>query len=119
MVRYLSDHDSPDDPGGLIREVLALGDAFPGPAEDIVLAWLLRLGQDRDPGQAAQRLIADYGLDGEPQPGGACGRLVAMLRETAAYPEQRMRRHLCQPRRRGGWRRNHPSDPSEDPPPDS
>lgn len=108
MVRYLSEHDSPDDPGGLIREVLAQGDAFPGPAEDIVLAWILRLGDDRDPGEAAKRLIADYELDREPPPGGACGRLVAILRETAAFPAGRMTRHLCQPRRRGGWRRNRP-----------
>ena len=85
-IRYLSDHDSPDDPGGLIREVLELGEDFPGPAEDIVLAWVLRLGDGRDPGQSAKRLIADYRLDHEPQPGGACGRLVEMLKETAEYP---------------------------------
>jgi hypothetical protein len=110
-IRYLSEHDSPDDPGGLIRESLAQGDAFLGPAEDVVLAWILRLGQERDPSEAAQRLILDYGLDREPPPGGACGRLVAILRETAEYPAGRMTRHLCRPRRRGGWRRNRPGDP--------
>src|SRR3546814_10788799 len=57
MVRYLSEHDSPDDPGGLIREVLQMGAEFPGPAEDVVLAWILRLGEGRDPGEAAKRLI--------------------------------------------------------------
>ena len=107
-IRYLSEHDSPDDPGGLIREVLELGEDFPGPAEDVVLAWILRLGQDRDPAEAAKRLIADYRLDRSPQPGGACGRLIEMVKETATFPAQRMTRHLCQPRRRGGWRRNRP-----------
>ena len=107
-IRYLSEHDSPDDPGGLIREVLELGEDFPGPAEDVVLAWILRLGQDRDPAEAAKRLIADYRLDQSPQPGGACGRLIEMVKETATFPAQRMTRHLCQPRRRGGWRRNRP-----------
>ncbi|MPZ12239.1 MAG: hypothetical protein GEU89_18810 [Kiloniellaceae bacterium] len=107
-IRYLSEHDSPDDPGGLIREALGLGEEFPGPAEDVALAWILRLGQDRDPAEAATRLIADYELDREPGPGGACGRLVAILRETAEFPAQRMTRHLCQPRRRGGWRRKRP-----------
>ncbi len=107
-IRYLSEHDSPDDPGGLIREVIELGEDFPGPAEDIVLAWVLRLGDGRDPGQSAKRLITDYRLDDEPQPGGACGRLIEMLKETAEYPDQRMTRHLCRPRRRGGWRRNRP-----------
>ena len=46
----------------------------------------------------------------EPQPGGACGRVIEMLKETAELPAQRMTRHLCQPRRRGGWRRNRPND---------
>jgi hypothetical protein len=107
-IRYLSEHDSPEDPGGLIREVLEMGEDFPGPAEDVVLAWVLRLGEGHDPAQAATRLIDDYRLDEEPQPGGPCGRLVAMLKETAQFPAQRMTRHLGQPRRRGGWRRNRP-----------
>lgn len=106
-IRYLSEHDSPDDPGGLIREALGMGDDFTGPAEDLVLAWVLRLGEGRDPAEAAQRLIADYQLDAEPQPGGACGRLVGLLRETAEFPAAR-RGHICRPRRRGGWRRNRP-----------
>lgn len=105
-IRYLSEHDSPDDPGGMIREVLEMGEAFPGPAEDVVLAWVLRLGEGRDPAAAAKQLIADYRLDREPQPGGACGRVIEMLKETASYPGDRMARHVCQPRRRGGWRRN-------------
>lgn len=108
-IRYLSEHDSPDDPGGLIREVLLLGEDFPGPAEDVVLAWILRLGEDRDPAGAAQRLVADYRLDENPQPRGACGKLIEMLKETAAYPASRMTRHMCAPRRRGGWRRNRSS----------
>src|SRR3546814_13940662 len=90
-VRYLSEHDSPDDPGGLIREVLQMGAEFPGPAEDVVLAWILRLGEGRDPGEAAKRLITDYELDREPPPTGACGRLVAILRETAEFRSEERR----------------------------
>jgi len=52
-IRYLYEHYSPDDPGGLIREVLQMGEDFPGPAEDVILAWILRPGQDRDPAEAA------------------------------------------------------------------
>src|SRR3546814_12548110 len=102
-IRYISDHDSPDDPGGLIREVLEMGDAFPGPAEDVVLAWVLRLGQDRDPAEAAKRLIADYYLDREPAPGGACGRLVRLNRSPAECPPPRTPRppiHAPPPRGR-------------------
>src|SRR3546814_12884508 len=100
MVRYLSEHDSPDDPGGLIREVLQMGAEFPGPAEDVVLAWILRLGEGRDPGEAATRLITDYEPDREPPPPGACGRLVAILRETAELPTGRQTPHPCPPPRR-------------------
>lgn len=105
-IRYISEHDSEDDPGGMIREVLEMGEAFPGPAEDLLLAWILRLGEDRDAAEAARRLIDDYRLGEEPQPGGACGRVIEMLKETAKFPSDRMARHLCRPRRRGGWRRN-------------
>src|SRR3546814_15769899 len=85
-----------------------MGAEFPGPAEDVVLAWILRLGEGRDPGEAAKRLIPDYELDRAPPPTGACGRLVAILRETAEFPTGRITRHLCQPRRRGGRRRHRP-----------
>ena len=105
-IRYTSKHDSPDDPGGMIREVLEMGERFPGPAEDVVLAWILRLGEGRDAAAAAQRLIEHYRLTETPQPGGACGRVIEMIMETAKFPGDRMARHLCQPRRRGGWRRN-------------
>jgi hypothetical protein len=30
-TKYLSPHHSPDDPGGVIREVLLMGPEFPGP----------------------------------------------------------------------------------------
>ena len=40
-TKYLSPHHSPDDPGGVIREVLLMGPEFPGPAEDAMLAWEL------------------------------------------------------------------------------
>src|SRR3546814_10982764 len=82
-----------------------MGAEFPGPAEDVVLAWILRLGEGRDPGEAAKRLITDYELDREPPPTGACGRLVAILRETAEFPTGRITRHLCRPRRRTDERR--------------
>ena len=101
-VKYLSKHHSEDDPGGLIREVLETGEAFQGPAEDILLAWTLRLGDDRDPAEVAQRLIQAYGIGDDPVPQGACGRLVTLLRETAASPRGQL--HSRRPRRgrRGG-----------------
>jgi hypothetical protein len=103
-IRYLSAHDTPDDPGGLIREVLDSGAAFQGPAEDILLAWTLRLDDGRDPAEVAGRLLRAYGRAEGPLPDGACGRLVALLREAAAAPRGQLHGH--RPRRRGGRRRS-------------
>ncbi len=97
-IKYLSKHHTADDPGGLIREVLQSGEEFAGPAEDILLAWTLRLESDQDPALVAERLIATYRLDERPAPGGACGRLIQLLRETAASPRGQL--HSRQPRRK-------------------
>ena len=72
-IKYVSAHDSPDDPGGLIRQVLDMGPEFPGPARDILLAWILRLGNERDPAEAAGRLLAAYGIAEEPVAENAAG----------------------------------------------
>lgn len=100
-TRYVSPHHSSDDPGGVIREVLLMGPEFLGPAEDVMLAWTLRLGADRDPPEAAQRLLAAYGLTEGPLPDGACGKLVDLLRQTALSGGLSAGR----PGRRGGRRR--------------
>ncbi|HEX9769124.1 MAG TPA: hypothetical protein VGA50_08110 [Kiloniellales bacterium] len=100
-TKYLSPHHSPDDPGGVIREVLLMGPEFPGPAEDVMLAWTLRLGPDLDPTDAAKRLLAAYELTDGPLPEGACGKLVDLLRQTAGSGDLAASR----PNRRGGRRR--------------
>ena len=100
-TRYLSPHHTPDDPGGVIREVLLMGPEFPGPAEDVILAWTLRLGVDRDPAEAAGRLLAAYDLAEGPLPEGACGTLVDLLRQAAKSGAMAP----CRPRRRTGRRR--------------
>ncbi len=100
-TKYLSPHHSPDDPGGVIREVLLMGPEFPGPAEDVIVAWTLRLGVDRDPADAAKRLLATYELAEGPLPDGACGKLVDLLRQTASSRDLAAGR----PVRRGGRRR--------------
>ena len=98
-IRYLSRHHSEDDPGGLIQEALTAGPGFPGPAEDLLLAWSLRLEPGRDAGAAAGRLLAAHGLSEGPLPEGAVGRLIALLREAA---ESGLRPSAGPPRRRGG-----------------
>ncbi len=103
MVEYVSRYHTPDDPGGLIREVLEMGPAFPGPAPDLLLSWVLRLEADADPGAIAKKLLADYGIAEGPPPEGACGELVTLLREVAEYGIGRLH-GAVKPKRRGGWR---------------
>ena len=100
-TRFLSPHHSPDDPGGVIGEVIRMGPEFPGPAEDVILAWTIRLGVDRDPADAAKRLLETYELTEGPLPDGACGKLVDLLRQAAGSGDLMASR----PARRRGRRR--------------
>ena len=103
-VRYMARYHSEDDPGGLIREVVELGPAFPGPAGDVLLSWLLRLEDGNDPAEVAGRLLRDYGIAEGELPEGACGELIGLLREVAQYGPERLERTV----RRGGRRRGGP-----------
>ncbi len=108
-IKYATRYHSDDDPGGLIREVVEMGDDFPGPAKDIILSWVIRLEPGRDAAEAAGNILRDYGLVDRPDPEGACGEVVAMVREIALYGPERLRnvspsspRHRRRGRRRGG-----------------
>jgi len=99
MPTYTSPDHSPEDPGGILKESLAMGADFPGPAEDALLAWTLRLAPEVDTQAAARTLIQRYGLMRED---GASphARLVALLHETAETGTA----WAGAGRRRGGWR---------------
>ena len=82
-IKYLSPHHSPDDPGGAIKEALLMGPDFPGPAEDLMLAWAMRLGVEHDAAEAAARLLTACGVAEGPLPEGPRGRLIDLLRQAA------------------------------------
>jgi len=90
-ITYTSKYHCPEDPGGSIHEALAMGDAFPGPARDIVLAWMLRLDGSIAAHAAAQRLLDSHGLAEGPLPEGRRGELVRLLREAAQATEARLK----------------------------
>lgn len=75
--------ETADDPGGLIRSALEMGSEFPGPAEDLLLAWILKLPAGGDVPAAARRLIERYALAETPREG-EIGRLIGLIREAAA-----------------------------------
>ncbi|MDF2765825.1 MAG: hypothetical protein K0S81_2819 [Rhodospirillales bacterium] len=74
----------PEDPVGLIGQALAMGSDFPGPAEDVLLSWMMKLDPAVDPIAAAAALIRHYGVGDGDLPPGESGKLIRLLRETAA-----------------------------------
>lgn len=94
----------PEDPSGLIGQVLQMGPEFNGFAEDILLSWVLSLPPDLDPAVAADRLLDRYGIRDGAVPDGAIGRVWRLLREMVQFPETRLR---AGSRRQGRRRRSH------------
>jgi len=89
----------PHDPDLLIAQVLAMGSEFVGPAEDILFSWLITLAPDVDPAAAANQLLDEHDLRHGPLPPGPLGRVWTLLRETAEFPDSRLR--TAAPTRRG------------------
>ncbi len=75
-----------EDPIGLIGQALAMDTEFPGPAEDVLLSWILKLDDALDPVAAAAAVLRHYGVAEGPVPAGEAGKLIALLRQTAANP---------------------------------
>src|SRR5262245_36075257 len=89
----MSQDDPPrEDPVGLIGQALAMGADFPGPAEDVLLSWMLKLDGSVDPIAAASVLIQRYGVAEGPLPQGEAGKLVRLLRETASCSPDQLHR---------------------------
>ncbi|HVJ43302.1 MAG TPA: hypothetical protein VM639_17510 [Dongiaceae bacterium] len=72
-----------DDPKSLISEAFAMGDEFPGPAEDLLLSWMLSLDVAADPRAAAVRLAARHAPDSASFDNPHIRRLADLLRQTA------------------------------------
>jgi len=92
----------PEDPNNLIRQVLEMGEEFPGPAGDVLLSWLLDLKERVDPAEAARRLIERHHLPGPPFAETPRGMLIRLLHETSTYSAERLEGMAG--RRRGGRR---------------
>jgi hypothetical protein len=89
----------PHDPDLLIAQVLEMGAEFAGPAEDIIFSWVITLAPGVDPAAAANTLLDAHNLRHGPVPAGALGRVWTLLRETAEFPDSRLRGST--PARRG------------------
>ena len=51
---------NPLDPKAILEQAFDMEDEFPGPAEDLLLSWLLSLGTDQQPATAAAALLPRY-----------------------------------------------------------
>lgn len=91
MSSTLQKKGPPHDPNLLIEQVLEMGAEFAGPAEDVVFSWLLSLAQDLDPAVAANLLLDEHNLRRGAPPPGPVGRVWTLLRETAEFPDSRLR----------------------------
>ena len=69
----------PEDPVGLIGQALAMGAEFPGPAEDVLLSWMLKLDAAIDPIAAAATILRHHGLAQGELPPGERGKLTQDL----------------------------------------
>lgn len=73
-----------DDPKRLIEQAFEMGAEFPGPAEDLLLSWMLSLPMGVDAPKAARRLEAKYRPAGEALASATpVARLLLLLRQTA------------------------------------
>lgn len=57
MTQAMTD---PFDPKSVLEQAFAMGEEFPGPAQDLLLSWLLSLGADQQPPAAAAALLPRY-----------------------------------------------------------
>lgn len=94
----------PHDPNLLIRQVIEMGAEFTGPAEDIIFSWLISLPPGMDPATAANTLLDEHNLRQGDAPPDAIGRVWTLLRETAEFPDDRLRPAVL---RRGRRRPRH------------
>ena len=51
---------NPLDPKSILEQAFEMDDDFPGPAEDLLLSWLLSLGTEQAPAEAAKVLLPRY-----------------------------------------------------------
>jgi hypothetical protein len=56
----MNSSSNPLDPKSILQQAFEMDEEFPGPAEDLLLSWLLSLGTDQPPAIAAATLLPRY-----------------------------------------------------------
>ena len=94
---------NPLDPKSILEQAFDMGDEFPGPAEDLLLSWLLSLGADQPPAEAAATLLPGYTARMEGKDDGLpIVKLHRLLEQVAVSPPATARRGRLSGRMRRG-----------------
>jgi hypothetical protein len=93
----------PLDPKSILEQAFEMDDEFPGPAEDLLLSWLLSLGADQPPADAAKALLPRYTerMAGKSD-GAPILKLHKLLEQVAVSPPATARRGRLSGRMRRG-----------------
>jgi hypothetical protein len=81
------------DPKSILEQAFEMDDEFPGPAEDLLLSWLLSLGADQEPAAAAAALLPLYSnrMAGKSE-AAPIAKLHKLLEQVAVSPPATARR---------------------------
>lgn len=94
---------NPLDPKSLLEQAFEMEDEFPGPAEDLLLSWLLSLAADQPPAEAAAALLLRYSARVEGKDDQlAIVKLHRLLEQVAVSPPATARRGRLSARTRRG-----------------
>ena len=94
---------NPLDPKSILEQAFDMADEFPGPAEDLLLSWLLSLGADQQPAVAAAALLPLYsGRMAGKDAALPIVKLHALLEQVATSPPAAARRGRLSARNRRG-----------------
>lgn len=89
------------DPVNLMSQVFVDISTFLGPAQDVLLSWLLRLPQSRSPAKAAQSILAEIVEGQTTNPSEEGVKLIELLEQVADHNMENVRA-VGLDRRRGG-----------------
>lgn len=93
------------DPVNLMRQVFDDLDGFAGPAQDVLLAWLLRLPEETPPASAARNVLDLYAAPVRDGARGEGAALIDLLEQVTAYDAERLAMLRGSGARRRGRRR--------------
>ncbi len=89
------------DPVNLMHQIFEDAGAFVGPAQDVLLSWLMKLPQHMEPATAAKTVLDTTVAHCEGTPSEEAGKLINLLKQVSEHGEMTVG-NTTGSRRRGG-----------------